>query len=198
MTSQLLHYLLHRLGLAPAGTQTSPAEQQALLRWADGKRRLVEIGVWHGANTRRLRDAMAEAGVITGVDPFPPGRLGVSFPLGIARREIARSRRGRFELIRATSADAARRWESPIDFLFIDGDHSYEGLREDWEGWASFIAPGGVVCLHDSRATAQRAISDAGSVRYTAEVISRDPRFETAEIVETLTVLVRKRDPSTS
>ena len=81
-----------------------------------------------------------------------------------------------------------------IDFLFIDGDHSYEGIRADWEGWSSFVAPEGVVCLHDSRATAERPIADAGSVRYVAEVVSRDPRFETAEVVETLTVLVRKRD----
>lgn len=192
--SQLLHYLLHRVGLAAAGTQTSATERRALARWAAGKRHLVEIGVWHGANTRRLREVMAEDGTITGVDPFPPGRLGTSFPMRIAVREIARCSRGRFQLLRATSVAAVDRWEGPIDFLFIDGDHSYEGIRADWEGWSRFVAPGGVVCLHDSRATDERPIADAGSVRYTAEVIARDRRFEVAEVVDTLTVLVRRRE----
>ncbi len=191
---QPLHDLLHRLGLAAAGTQLSGPEREALLRHAAGRRSLVEIGVWHGATTRRLREVMAADGTLTGVDPFPPGRLGVSFPLRIAVREIARCPRGRFRLLRATGAGAAAAWTDPVDFLFIDGDHSWDGIRGDWEGWARHVAPAGVVCLHDSRATPSRPIADAGSARYTAEVIARDPRFEVVEAVESLTVLVRRPD----
>ena len=84
------------------------------------------------------------------------------------------------------------------DILFIDGDHSWDGIRADWEGWAAFVEPGGVVCLHDSRATPERPIADAGSVRYTEDVIARDPRFEVVERVETLTVLVRREGPEVS
>jgi len=36
-----------------------------------------------------------------------------------------------------------------IDFLFIDGDHSYEGVRQDFRTYAQFVARGGVVALHD-------------------------------------------------
>lgn len=36
-----------------------------------------------------------------------------------------------------------------------------------------------------------RQIEDAGSARYTREVISQDPRFEVVEVVDTLTVLRR-------
>ncbi len=193
--SQLLHFVLHRLGLAAAGTQVASAEREALLRRAAGRRRLVEIGVWHGATTRRLREVMATDGTITGVDPFPPGRLGVSFPLRIALREVARCGRGRYELVRRSGAEAAAGWSGPVDFLFIDGDHSWDAIRADWEGWAAFVEPGGVVCLHDSRATPERLIADAGSVRYTEDVIAHDPRFEVVEQVETLTVLVRREDP---
>ena len=86
----------------------------------------------------------------------------------------------------------------PLDFLFIDGDHSWDGIRADWEGWAALVEPGGVVCLHDSRATPERPIADAGSVRYTEDVIARDPRFEVVEQVATLTVLVRRERPAES
>ena len=42
---------------------------------------------------------------------------------------------------------------------------------------------GGVVALHDSRPTPDRPIHDAGSVRYAAEVIRPDPRFEVVDEV---------------
>jgi hypothetical protein len=30
-----------------------------------------------------------------------------------------------------------------VDFVFIDGDHSYDGLRADWLGWSMLVMPGG-------------------------------------------------------
>ena len=73
----------------------------------------------------------------------------------------------------------------------VDGDHSYEGLKADWEGWAGLIAPGGIVALHDSRPTPTRPIHDAGSVRYTAGVVRADSRFHVVDQVDSLTVLER-------
>ena len=37
-----------------------------------------------------------------------------------------------------------------IDVLFIDGDHSYEGVKLDFELYSKLLAPKGVVILHDS------------------------------------------------
>jgi hypothetical protein len=187
----LTHLVRYLLGRARAETQTSDAEREAIARWASGRRCCVEIGVWHGVNTRRIRDVMAQTGVLTGVDPFPRGRLGFSIPMVVARREIARSANGRFRHLRMTGAEAARSWQGSVDFLFIDGDHSWEGLRADWEGWSPHLVSGGIVCLHDSRSSASHCIADAGSVRYTRDVIVPDPRFRVAETVETLTVLER-------
>jgi predicted O-methyltransferase YrrM len=36
-----------------------------------------------------------------------------------------------------------------LDLLFIDGDHSYEGAKADWESYKSFLIPGSVVIFHD-------------------------------------------------
>lgn len=51
--------------------------------------------------------------------------------------------------IRASSADAAASFEGEIDFLFIDGDHSYEGCRIDFEAWIPKVRDGGMVIFHD-------------------------------------------------
>ena len=33
--------------------------------------------------------------------------------------------------------------------LFIDGDHSYEASRQNFELWSPFVVPHGMICLHD-------------------------------------------------
>lgn len=37
----------------------------------------------------------------------------------------------------------------PVDFLFIDGDHSEEGARMDYEMYSPLIREGGIVGFHD-------------------------------------------------
>src|SRR6185503_4484059 len=186
----MAHFLLWSLGLARPETQTSDAERDCLAHHAGGKKRLVEIGVWHGVTTCRLRQAMSSDGILFAVDPYPIGRLGFSAQQIIAHREVSRVLNGSVRWIRATGAEAARYYSTSggetIDFVFIDGDHSYEALRGDWEGWSPFIAKGGIVALHDSHSSNARQINDAGSVIFTNEVILLDPRFELIEIVDTL------------
>jgi len=37
----------------------------------------------------------------------------------------------------------------PLDFLFIDGDHSYEGVKQDYEKYAPLVREGGIIAFHD-------------------------------------------------
>lgn len=53
-------------------------------------------------------------------------------------------------IIRKTSIDAARDWTEPIDLLFIDGDHSLEGVKTDFELFAPFVGEHGLIAFHDS------------------------------------------------
>lgn len=36
-----------------------------------------------------------------------------------------------------------------LDLLFVDGDHSYEGVKADWEAYKDFLRPGSIVIFHD-------------------------------------------------
>jgi predicted O-methyltransferase YrrM len=186
----LSHYLAWTVGLAPATTQTTTAERDCLARHAAGRRRLVEIGVWHGVTTKRLRAAMHPHGVLSAVDPFPVGRLGFSVQQHIAHREVAAVENGEVAWLRATGSEAARD-HAPVDFVFIDGDHSEAGLLGDWRAWSPLVEREGIVALHDSRSTPERRIDDAGSVKVTNEVILRDARFAVVDTVDSLTVLQR-------
>ncbi|WP_049982659.1 class I SAM-dependent methyltransferase [Halorubrum sp. BV1] len=39
--------------------------------------------------------------------------------------------------------------QESIDFLFIDGDHSYEGVKQDFQMYADLMADDGIVAFHD-------------------------------------------------
>lgn len=36
-----------------------------------------------------------------------------------------------------------------IDFLFIDGDHTHEGVKQDFLTYKQFCKPGSIICFHD-------------------------------------------------
>jgi cephalosporin hydroxylase len=36
-----------------------------------------------------------------------------------------------------------------IDFLFLDGDHSYNGIKQDFEMYTPYVKSGGIVGFHD-------------------------------------------------
>ncbi len=54
------------------------------------------------------------------------------------------------KIIRKRSADASVEWSGPIDLLFIDGDHSYDGVKRDWELFSPHVSAFGVVVFHDT------------------------------------------------
>ncbi len=189
-----VHFALYSLGLAKAETQTTAAERDCIACHASGRKMAAEIGVWHGVTTRRIAEALAPRGVVYAVDNYVPGRLGFSFQYRVAQRNT-RAFRDRVRFVLATGKDAAlqfaREHMDNFEFLFIDGDHSYQGIRTDWEAWSPLIGKGGIVALHDSRSCEARNLEEAGSCRYTREVIRNDPRFELIDEVDSVTVLRR-------
>lgn len=36
-----------------------------------------------------------------------------------------------------------------VDFLFIDGDHTYEGVKQDFEMYSELVSEGGIIAMHD-------------------------------------------------
>ena len=39
--------------------------------------------------------------------------------------------------------------DEKLDFLFIDGDHTYKGVKQDFEMYKSLVSPGGWIGFHD-------------------------------------------------
>ncbi len=78
------------------------------------------------------------------------------------------------EIRRAYSDRAAEGWTAPIDLLFIDGDHTYEGVKRDFALFAPHVKEFGLVVFHDTiwerRPDPRWARADMGVPRFVEEL----------------------------
>jgi len=131
-----------------------PREGPALYELARSCRTgvVVEIGSWKGKSTVWLaRGAAAGSGPrVYAIDPHQGGS-GESATLEAFTETLERA--GITEIVRpivGTSAGAADGFDEAVGLLFIDGDHSVEGVEDDLTHWLPKLVEGGVVALHDA------------------------------------------------
>jgi len=118
---------------------------------------IVEIGSARGKSACAMALACAQNGVgkVWAIDPHMPndwqeqqtdGRNETFFRGRLREYQL----QDWCELVVQTSGEAANSWSRPIDLLFIDGDHSYEGVKNDFEAFSRWLTPSAVVLFHDS------------------------------------------------
>jgi len=115
-------------------------------------RSVLEIGTAYGGTLFALATAAHPDAHIASLDlPSPEGYPPEREPL---YRAFARAGQ-RLDLVRADSHLSATRdriaalMGGALDLLFIDGDHTYEGVRRDWELYGPLVRSGGLVAFHD-------------------------------------------------
>lgn len=64
-------------------------------------------------------------------------------------------------------------WALPIDLLFVDGAHSYEGVRGDIRNMVQHVVPNGVVVFHDYHMKGVRQAVDEFLAREGLEIENR-------------------------
>jgi len=147
-------------GLIPPRPMHSETEARTLARLCRGARRVVELGVYEGSSAVMFCRALDRGAELHLIDPFvdesgaalPPGwsSTPTAARLTVSRAAWRGGPRVRWHIAR--SQDVGRSWTAgPVDLVFIDGDHSLEGCREDWEAWKDHVVPGGAVAFHDAR-----------------------------------------------
>lgn len=88
----------------------------------------------------------------------------------------------------ASSEVAARKWATPLAFVFIDGGHSLDAAMSDYRSWVSHLVPGGILAIHDIFPDPK----DGGQAPFTIYELARaSGLFEDLPMVKTLGLLRR-------
>lgn len=112
---------------------------------------VLEIGTDLGGTLYLFSKVTTPNATIISVD-LPRGYPDWKIPL---YKAFTRSNQ-KIHLIRGNSHDQLTLWKVKevidgymVDFLFIDGDHSYEGVKRDFEMYAPLVRSGGIMAFHD-------------------------------------------------
>ena len=123
---------------------------------ARSPRTVIEIGTGNGGTLFLLSEVAHPDALIISVD-LPAGEFGGGYPLWrVPLYRSFASRGQRINLFRKDSHEQETLEEVRralggrlVDFLFIDGDHSYQGVSRDFEMYSTLLAPTGLVAFHD-------------------------------------------------
>lgn len=119
--------------------------------------RILEIGTARGGTLYLWLQAALKNATVISVD-LPGGEFGGAYPAcripfyqSFARDDQV------LHLLREDSHqtqtfDSVKQLlnDQSIDFLFIDGDHTYEGVKADFEMYAPLVRSGGLIAFHDT------------------------------------------------
>lgn len=116
--------------------------------------RVLEIGTSKGGTFWLFAQVAAPDATLVSVDL--PGNEGGGYPARYEKlyRAFARDRQI-VKLVRRDShslntvENVREIFDGSIDFPFIDGDHSYAGVKRDFELYGPLVRPGGVIAFHD-------------------------------------------------
>jgi len=119
-------------------------------------RRACEIGSFLGGTLFMMTRLLPAGSEIFSID-WPEAEEGLVFPRSRKALHEGFARDGqRLEVIFGDSRDPQiadeldhRLAGEPLDFLFIDGDHSIEGVTADFARYAPMVRPGGLIAFHD-------------------------------------------------
>jgi len=119
---------------------------------------LLEVGSWIGTSSKAIAKAMGDS-ILWCVDTWEgsPDLTGiVALHYGSDRlfhlwennvRDYGYPHR--IHPVRGQSTQVAKLWELPLDFIFIDADHSYEAVKADLQAWLKHLKPTGIIAGHD-------------------------------------------------
>lgn len=114
----------------------------------------AEVGVYKGAFTEKFCKAGLEMYAIDPWQAYSGGGKNMGkqarqdFLYGHTQRTLAPCKN--CTIIRTTSMDASKKFsDNSLDFVYIDGDHSFRHVMEDISEWSKKVKPGGIISGHD-------------------------------------------------
>lgn len=131
---------------------------------------IVEIGSYRGRSTIVM--ALYSTVPVYSIDPHQPS-VGDPYQFGDVDRGVFCRNLIKFGVsdkvrqINLESVDVGLIFNKPVGFLFVDGSHSYKGVRDDLSVWIPHISKGGHIAFHDYNAPQiQHAIKEFSNLEF--------------------------------
>ena len=141
---------------------------------------VAEIGRFKGGSTLLLASALPEGAELWSYDLHVALRSDLSGPQLDAELRTALERYGLTDRVHLVVGDSrtAEPPPRPCALVFVDGDHTYEGARADYERWRELVEAGGHLLFHDAVDVGGYGNHYPGIARLVAEIERGDAGLE--------------------
>jgi predicted O-methyltransferase YrrM len=110
---------------------------------------IVDLGVDYGYSTFCF--ALPNIGTVYGIDSFEGDpQAGVKNTYEYVKQKKRELGLKNIIFIKGYFGLVAKQWNKSIDILHIDGFHSYDAVKKDYETWKKFVKDDGVILFHDT------------------------------------------------
>lgn len=110
---------------------------------------IVDLGVDYGYSTFSF--AIPQIGHVYGIDCFEGDcNSGIRNTLENVNESKKNLELDNITFIKGYFDEIVKVWDKPIDILHIDGFHTYESVKNDYENWSKFLNDDGIILLHDT------------------------------------------------
>jgi predicted O-methyltransferase YrrM len=110
---------------------------------------VCEIGTASGGTLFLFAQVCASDALLLSVDLGLPRERSLVHGRFAARKQKIVSVRGDSRAPTTLERVRSLLRDHPLDLLFIDGDHSYDGVQADFVNYSSLVRPGGLIGFHD-------------------------------------------------
>jgi hypothetical protein len=153
----------------------------------------AEIGVLNGETSAFFLNEFPTLTLI-GIDPIIPDSMEASL---IGNQEIIDRNVGvnkdRWQFYMDYSYRVHSNFQDGVfDFIFIDGDHTYDAVAQDYDLYLPKVKSGGLIFMHDSRMNRGGANFHVGSSKFADTVIANDSRVTLIGEAFSLTCFIKK------
>ena len=147
-------------------------EAAFLFRLVRSKRaaQIAEIGRFYGGSTFLFAVASDDNSEVSSIDVTPQNDDSLQTALkksGLAHKVTL--------IVGDSTVGEAR--PDFYDLVLVDGDHSYKGVKRDYEHWKRAVKAGGCLAFHNAAAARPFAHTKPGPLRIVEEIAMRDGAY---------------------
>jgi len=102
---------------------------------------IINIGAERGTSTLAMLEERPDAYIFSIDIDARPGEIANVRRAGLDARRVVR--------ILCRSQEVGELWPFWVSFVWVDGDHSYDGIKGDIESWWPRVRPRGIIAFHD-------------------------------------------------
>lgn len=159
-------------GVIPSALQVPEELDELLKKYVSGKKLILEIGTMRGGTLYQFLQVADDNAEVISIDK-PNGKYGGEY--GQTDSDVMQSWKRNGQQLHIIRDDSQSQYAKEqvetilhgrkLDFVFVDGDHSYQGVKADYDRYKRFTK--GIMAFHD---IVEHAQPDVGVKRFWDEL----------------------------